>query len=948
MANYPYYDLCLSVDGYSVEKDFDNIYLGYNNFIEVQPTASVTGKFQSKEEVESFYTWWRDNTSRGRYPFIIKLDYFGVFAPFGVLQTSSLKETKDKSSNEYSVSFNIKIIFDESSIDNDIPIALPQTVYIPTNSKENYILLKGLDEDNDPFTFDLQVTQRKGEMRGELPALLYTPDEGFTGTDCISFVVSDFFSTSEPAVIDIIVSDDIRASHVVEYELSGRIGVNGNFQYSYDNVIWKRGFGGILPLGDTLLQNGSFNFGEEFWELSSDDVTIKYSQLIFKGQTALTESITQAINSLLTGSEYLIEIKIEDLKIGDGGIFINVGGTPSTEITEDGDYNLRVIAGSTSNFSIEAPPGTSCTSPRVELYQYNNQDKVLIASIDHQLDPRYPNVLNATVIKWGLRVNYSNYFLGQNTMYAEGFSISADAGQCIGTDFTSFFEDCSVNTLPLLSLKYAIDTSRMFYNSRIKRIIIDSANNTTWLYASEMFRYSDIEKVFSLDTDTVKTFNNMFSDTQYLTCIEKIDTLNYFNTSGMFDNTPLLISPDAIEQVAIMNGDDYDNVGGCGATITSISHESGSEDCTIETYGSTCVSTGVYKVNYSDVIGTPTFVWTITNGTIIDGGDTDTITVEVTAPNNINIQLTCAITDDDGVANSGTYTFTHDRIKGYIEIYLDKEYEQIILKNVIGSPSSNEIIVYNNVVNCTIICEDFPAEWNVTLVNNSELQGLPKGRTDTNYSDNYGLYISSPMRLINNGYIRGAGGYGGDGADGSDDSYEERETTSEYYNDSYWWHVVNGDGYEGVRVNWDGYQIYHDAYPNESYTGPFYHSDGYDVYRGSYEETVDGGRAAYGVYAKHDVSYTRDGGDGGDGGGGCGYNKDTDWDGDWRAGESGSASNPSGGNSGHTGGDGGWWGNDGYQGGGGGDAGYDGCPGISGSSNLSGDSITGNVDGGIV
>ncbi len=317
--------------------------------------------------------------------------------------------------------------------------------------------------------------------------------------------------------------------------------------------------------------------------------------------------------------------------------------------------------------------------------------------------------------------------------------------------------------------------------------------------------------------------------------------------------------------------------------------------------------------------------------------------------------VSCRIHDNLGYHYSGTHSYWHNVTTSYVQLWLPYSSGQVNLQTFINSHSvagGKEVYIYCNRIHPAIRTGNINA-WTVTLEvqSGAELQGLVKGRTATNYTTNHGLYVETDLKLINNGVIRGAGGYGGVGAKGANDTYTTSVANSETRGDNYpnnFWGIAHSCQ---DWIGWDGKHLRANSITGSStipgISGTFY--------QGSHIRTYSSGDSCVTWYQYYitrkwttSTSHSRTGGSGGLGGGGAGYGKDPEWDGPWRYGKAGGGSSPSGGNSGYRGGSGGWWGNVGYQGGGSGGAGYAAAPAIRTGGHLVAGSKTGSVSGSVV
>ncbi|ACV27469.1 Ig-like domain-containing protein [Kangiella koreensis] len=89
---------------------------------------------------------------------------------------------------------------------NTKPEAIAQSVMTETDTTVNG-QLEGSDADGDSLTFSLSQDVMYGVLTVNSDgSFSYTPDNGFTGTDQFSFVVSDGSATSDPAIVDITIN----------------------------------------------------------------------------------------------------------------------------------------------------------------------------------------------------------------------------------------------------------------------------------------------------------------------------------------------------------------------------------------------------------------------------------------------------------------------------------------------------------------------------------------------------------------------------------------------------------------------------------------------------------------------------------------------------------------------------------------------------------------------
>ena len=247
----------------------------------------------------------------------------------------------------------------------------------------------------------------------------------------------------------------------------------------------------------------------------------------------------------------------------------------------------------------------------------------------------------------------------------------------------------------------------------------------------------------------------------------------------------------------------------------------------------------------------------------------------------------------------------------------------------------NKITITNNGVLAKFISGNLGG-LEVTFINNGEIQGR---RSSAHGGD--AMSISSAFTLINNGWIRAAGGRGGRGADGANDTYTTEGVEYHYSGTSNVnsWQAYCDSGAIRIFLDSKGTGSDYDCTRTGPYNSPSSAHPG-KLYRGVLK-WQSGQIYIYSVKRVFDKINTRRGGAGGEGGYGQGYGQG------YTNGKVGAPSSPAGGNSGGTGGRGGGWGSNGYRGGNNGAAGSAAGKAIVGSGYLKTGSKTGKVNGAI-
>jgi len=85
---------------------------------------------------------------------------------------------------------------------NDAPVASPASIGTDEDVSVA-IVLAGADVDGDALTYAVASEAENGMLSGTAPNLTYTPSADYSGTDRLTFTVSDGVATSEPATVSI-------------------------------------------------------------------------------------------------------------------------------------------------------------------------------------------------------------------------------------------------------------------------------------------------------------------------------------------------------------------------------------------------------------------------------------------------------------------------------------------------------------------------------------------------------------------------------------------------------------------------------------------------------------------------------------------------------------------------------------------------------------------------
>jgi len=90
--------------------------------------------------------------------------------------------------------------------DNNPPVANPQALATPQQTPLA-IVLTGSSTNSGPLTFSFVSLPANGNLSGQAPNIVYTPDPEFAGADSFNFTVTDELGTSTPVEVTIRVAD---------------------------------------------------------------------------------------------------------------------------------------------------------------------------------------------------------------------------------------------------------------------------------------------------------------------------------------------------------------------------------------------------------------------------------------------------------------------------------------------------------------------------------------------------------------------------------------------------------------------------------------------------------------------------------------------------------------------------------------------------------------------
>ena len=119
-------------------------------------------------------------------------------------------------------------------VKNQAPTAEEQTLSI-TEDTPLTVTLSGSDPEGDALSYRVITQPQHGTLSGDAPALTYTPNENYSGSDSFSFTVSDGNSASAPATVTI----DIMATDLEEADVTNildDVNTEGSLRYALGNA----------------------------------------------------------------------------------------------------------------------------------------------------------------------------------------------------------------------------------------------------------------------------------------------------------------------------------------------------------------------------------------------------------------------------------------------------------------------------------------------------------------------------------------------------------------------------------------------------------------------------------------------------------------------------------------------------------------------------------------
>lgn len=245
-----------------------------------------------------------------------------------------------------------------------------------------------------------------------------------------------------------------------------------------------------------------------------------------------------------------------------------------------------------------------------------------------------------------------------------------------------------------------------------------------------------------LNTTLGQSFQNMFKDSTSLQCIKGVDTRNQTSTSNMFQGCTSLSHPNATDKPLILAGALWTNSWECPALppqgITDLSATDDQVD--------------QITFTWTPAVGSPPPTYDLYQNLTLIASNVQPGYIWNTDGAQVDLHLKSHNNGGDGVSN---------HVIGNTKLLIDLvQYNSTINLNSVIAPHFNGhriVEITNSKTQPSIVSGDV-STLDVTFTNTGEIQGTSAS------SD--AITLTSDVKIINNGWIRGAGGSGGNGGNG--------------------------------------------------------------------------------------------------------------------------------------------------------------------------------------
>lgn len=150
---------CIKAREFSAGYSPNKIYVGRSRNLRRNVLVNLTFIFKSKEEMNQFFTWWKDETDSGGRPFYAKIPLYATdYKYYLVLQYGEFTQKVDP---QYIISGKFMLYQNKTSDEKSPPVANDMARTLYEGSKNNIIQLDAFDPDGD--VLQLTIVDSNGD-----------------------------------------------------------------------------------------------------------------------------------------------------------------------------------------------------------------------------------------------------------------------------------------------------------------------------------------------------------------------------------------------------------------------------------------------------------------------------------------------------------------------------------------------------------------------------------------------------------------------------------------------------------------------------------------------------------------------------------------------------------------------------------------------------------------
>ncbi|MDG2124862.1 MAG: Ig-like domain-containing protein, partial [Verrucomicrobiales bacterium] len=198
---------------------------------------------------------------------------------------------------------------------NDPPVASPQLLATNEDTATGTITLTATDADSDPLAYAITSPPTNGSLSGSAPAVTYTPDQDFHGTDSFTFSANDGTDSSSATIT--ITVDPVNDPPVATAD-TATVAEGESLAAPADTLLANDSDPdndlltvGTTPLAGpdngtlTLGTDGSFTYSHDGSETTSDSFTYEISDGTETAQATVAITITPVRDPVITRAPYI-------------------------------------------------------------------------------------------------------------------------------------------------------------------------------------------------------------------------------------------------------------------------------------------------------------------------------------------------------------------------------------------------------------------------------------------------------------------------------------------------------------------------------------------------------------------------------------------------------------------------------------------------------------------